>query len=236
LDFPQLEAVLGRRQPKGNHWMKKKAARKLKKSIVKYKKNSGLQLSPMESAAKSWGSKPMKLADDPRFAQAVQNYEAGLKALQAHKYDRAKAFFERVVAGPSPELADRASVHLATCNQQLSRASSSFKTPEEQFDYAVSLMNMGDYVGAREQFDLLSRKFPKLDFVWYGMAVLNCLTGHFPEALTGLNEAIRLNPANRFQARNDGDFKSLADDPRFTELLYPDISAEAPPEPDKWRY
>jgi len=179
----------------------------------------------------------MKLTDDPRFAQAVQNYEVGLKALQAHKYDRAKAFFEKVVAGPSPELADRAAVHLASCKQQLSRvSSSSFKSPEEQFDYAVSLMNMGDYVGARENFDVLSKKSPKLDFIWYGMAVLNCLTGRFPEALVSLNEAIRLNPSNRFQARNDADFKSLADDPRFTELLYPDTSAESPAEPEKWHF
>lgn len=177
----------------------------------------------------------MKLTDDPRFSQAVQNYEAGLKALQAHKYDRAKAFFEKVVAGPSPELADRASVHLASCNQQLSRGPSSFKTPEEQFDYAVSLMNMGDYLAAREQFETLARKAPKLDFIWYGMAVLNCLTGHFPEALSSLSEAIRLNPTNRYQARNDADFKSLSDDPRFTELIYPDTSAEAEPEPPKWR-
>ena len=114
--------------------------------------------------------------------------------------------------------------------------SSSFKTPEEQFDYAVSLMNMGDYLGARENFEALTRKAPKLDFIWYGMAVLNCLTGHYPEALASLNEAIRLNPANRYQARNDADFKSLLDDPRFTELLYPDTSAEAEPEPPKWRY
>ena len=97
----------------------------------------------------------MKLTDDPRFAQAVQNYEAGLKALQAHKYDRAKAFFEKVMAGPSPELTDRASVHLASCNQQMSRIRLRFKTPEEQYDYAVSLMNMGDYVGARENFEAL---------------------------------------------------------------------------------
>jgi len=217
--------------------MTKKAARKLKRSLVKSKKNRGLVSSSTSSDSRFRGSSPMKLTDDPRFAQAVQNYEAGLKALQAHKYDRARAFFEKVVAGPSPELSDRASVHLASCNQQLSRiSSSSFKTPEEQFDYAVSLMNMGDYVGARENFEALSRKHPKLDYICYGLAVLNCLTGHFPEALASLNEAIRLNPVNRFQARNDGDFKSLADDPRFTELLYPDISAEAPPEPGKWHF
>jgi tetratricopeptide (TPR) repeat protein len=216
--------------------MKKKAARKLKQLTVKSKKNNDLLSSSSGFEARSRGSKPMKLTEDPRFAQAVQNYEAGLKALQAHKYDRAKAFFEKVVAGPSPELGDRAAVHLASCNQQLSRGPSSFKTPEEQFDYAVSLMNMGDYLGAREHFEVLTKKSPKLDFIWYGMAVLNCLTGHFPEALTSLNEAIRLNPANRFQARNDADFKSLSDDPRFTELLYPDTSVEAEPEPPKWRY
>ncbi|MGA3316896.1 MAG: tetratricopeptide repeat protein [Candidatus Korobacteraceae bacterium] len=178
----------------------------------------------------------MKLTDDPRFTQAVQNYEAGLKALQAHKYDRAKACFEKVVGGPSPELADRAAVHLNSCNQQMSHAVNTFKTPEEQFDYAVSLMNMGDYVSARENFEALTRNCPKLDFVWYGMATLNCLTGRFPEAISSLHQAIRLNPANRYQARNDGDFKNLADDPRFTELLYPDTSAGTPSPPDQWRY
>jgi tetratricopeptide (TPR) repeat protein len=178
----------------------------------------------------------MRLTEDPRFAQSVQNYEAGLKALQAHKYDRAKAYFEKVIAGPSPELADRAAVHLNTCNQQLTRSSAAFKTPEEHYDYAVSLMNLGDYVTAREHFDALAKDHPTLDFVWYGMAALNCLTGHFPEALSSLGEAIRLNPANRYQARNDSDFKSLADDPRFTELLYPDTSADAPAEPEPWHF
>ena len=96
-------------------------------------------------------------------------------------------------------------------------------------------MNMGDYVSARENFEALTKNTPKLDFVWYGMATLNCLTGHFPEAITSLQQAIRLNPANRYQARNDGDFKNLADDPRFTELLYPDTSAGTSP-PDQWHY
>ena len=178
----------------------------------------------------------MKLTDDPRFTHTMQDYEAGLKALQAHKYDRAKACFEKVVGGPSPELADRALVHLNSCNQQMSRVVNTFKTHEEQFDYAVSLMNMGDYVGARENFEALTRNAPKLDFVWYGMATLNCLTGHFPDAISSLQQAIRLNPANRYQARNDGDFKNLADDPRFTELLYPDTSAGTSSPPDQWRY
>jgi tetratricopeptide (TPR) repeat protein len=216
--------------------MKKKAKESVKGSAPKSIKAKSLPMSAAGFEQSGRGARPMKVSEDPRFSQAVQNYEAGLKALQGHKYDKAKAYFEKVVAGPSPELADRASVHLHSCNQQMSRASNTFKTPEEQYDYAVSLMNLGDYVTARENFDLLTRNSPKLDFIWYGMAALNCLTGHFPEALSNLGESIRLNPANRYQARNDSDFKNLADDPRFTELLYPDTSAEAAIEPDKWRY
>ena len=216
--------------------MKKKAKESVKGSAPKSIKAKSLPMSAAGFEQSGRGARPMKVSEDPRFSQAVQNYEAGLKALQGHKYDKAKAYFEKVVAGPSPELADRASVHLHSCNQQMSRASNTFKTPEEQYDYAVSLMNLGDYVTARENFDLLTRNSPKLDFIWYGMAALNCLTGHFPEALSNLGESIRLNPANRYQARNDSDFKNLADDPRFTELLYPDTSTEAVIEPDKWRY
>ena len=181
-------------------------------------------------------TKPMKVTEDPRFAQAVQNYEAGLKAMQSHKYERAKACFEKVINGTSPELADRAAVHLNTCNQHLSRTAAQFKTAEEQYDYAISLMNMGDYLTARENFEALVDKYPQLDYVWYGKAALNCLMGHFPDCITSLKEAIRLNPANRFQARNDSDFKNLADDPRFTELLYPDTSADSPTENQRWHF
>src|SRR6516162_3064027 len=214
--------------------MKKKAAENPEELGDKLKKRFDLASSTADAWNRAGGAKSVKLADDPRFAQAVQNYEAGLKAMQSHKYDRAKAYFEKVIGGTSPELSDRASVHLNTCNQQLNRASASFKTPEEQYDYAVSLMNMGDYVTSREHFDMLTKKYPALDYAWYGVAALNCLTGHFLESISALNEAIRLNPTNRYQARNDSDFKNLADDPRFTELLYPDTSSENESEARKW--
>lgn len=166
----------------------------------------------------------------PGFSQAVQNYEAGLKAMQSHKFDKAITFLEKVVSGPSRELGDRAAVHLSTCKQQATRGdlASKFKSPEEHYDYAISLVNMGDYITAREHFDKLLKSHPTKDFIWYGAAVLECLTSHFPEALRALAESIRLNPANRFQARNDSDFNNLTEDPRFTELLYPDAGYEGP--------
>ncbi len=216
--------------------MKKKEPVNVQETASKDKKLSDLKPSRPTYDERRTSAKPLKVADDPRFAQAVQNYEAGLKALQGHKYDKAKACLEKVLAGPSSELADRAATHLIICNQHINTNSASFKNPEERYDYAVSLMNSGDYVSAREVFEELKQKHAKLDFVWYGAAALNCLMGHFPDAITGLSEAIRLNPANRYQARNDSDFKDLSDDPRFTELLYPDTSAEEPSAPHNWHF
>ena len=167
------------------------------------------------------------LAEDPRFTQAVQNYEAGLRAMQEHKFDKARGYLQKVVSGPSKELADRASVHLSTCNQHAEKAAVQFKSSEEHFDYAVSLMNVGDYVSAREHLEKLAKQTPNADYVSYGLAALDCLTGHVEEALRHLDEAIKVNPTLRFQARNDSDFHNLAEDPRFTELLYPDPGAES---------
>jgi len=167
-----------------------------------------------------------EMNEDPRFTQAVQNYEAGLRALQEHKFEKAKTHLQKVLAGPSKELADRANVHLQACDHQLERTTTQFKTPEEHYDYAVSLINLGDYVGAREHLEKLSKQVPKADYVAYGLAALDCLTGHVEDSLRHLDEAIRLNPVLRFQARNDSDFQNLSEDPRFTELLYPDPGAE----------
>jgi len=168
------------------------------------------------------------LVNDPQLAQLLQSYEGGLRAMQEHKYDKAKPLLQKVVSGANRELADRAAVHLNACNQQLERGATQFKTAEEHYDYAVSLMNVGDYVGAREHIEKLSKQVPKADYVAYGLAALDCLTGHVEDSLRNLSRAIGFNPALRFQARNDSDFQNLSEDPRFTELLYPDPGAELP--------
>jgi tetratricopeptide (TPR) repeat protein len=167
------------------------------------------------------------VAEDPRYAQALQSYEAGLRAMQEHKFDKAKPYFQKVLASAIKELSDRATVHLNTCNQHLERSTTTqFKTAEEHFDFAVSLMNVGDYVTAREHLEKLLKQNAKADYVVYGLAALDCLTGHVEDSLRHLNEALRLNSQLRYQARNDSDFQNLAEDPRFTELLYPDPGAE----------
>jgi tetratricopeptide (TPR) repeat protein len=163
---------------------------------------------------------------DPKFAQAVQNYETGLRAMQERKFDKAKVAFQKVLDGTSRELGDRARVHLSTCNQLTAKSELHFQTPEEHYDYAVSLINQGDYVSAREHLEKLHKNPAQRDYVLYGLAALDCLTGHLEDALRRLGEAISANAQLRYQARNDGDFHNLAEDPRFTELLYPDPGGE----------
>jgi tetratricopeptide (TPR) repeat protein len=165
-------------------------------------------------------------AEDPRHIQAVQSYESGLRALQEHKFEKAKGLLQKALTGPDKAIVDRAQVHIITCDKRIDAHALQFKTTEEHYDYAVSLINSGDYVAAREHLDKLLKQHPKSEYVLYGLAALHCLTGHVEESLKTLNEAVLVRPALRFQARNDGDFQNLAEDPRFTELLYPDPGAE----------
>jgi tetratricopeptide (TPR) repeat protein len=183
---------------------------------------------------------PIKLApkkqatQDPRHTQAVQNYESGLRALQERKFDKAKGHLQKVLTGPDKSLVDRAHVHIAACDKNLDKPALQFKSTEEHYDYAVSLINTGDYVTAREHLDKLLKQQPKAEYVLYGLAALDCLTGHVEESLKTLGEAIQVKPSLRFQARNDADFQNLAEDPRFTELLYPDPgSGETEPEDEE---
>ena len=183
-----------------------------------------VEVKPKSASGKSKSDSAGSAAEEyqQRFAQSLQDYEQALRLLQSQKFDKAKTLLQKVIESGVSELGDRAKVHLNICNQQLEQNQNTFATPEEHYDFAVSLMNLGDFVTAREHLENLSNQRPTLDFIWYGRAVLECLTGRTTESLQHLAEAIRLNPGNRFQARNDSDFRNMADDPRFTELLYPE--------------
>src|SRR5258708_22134300 len=177
---------------------------------------------------------PKKQAtEDPRHTQAVQNYESGLRALQEHKFEKAKGHLQKALIGPNKSLVDRAQVHILTCDKHMEKLTLQFKTTEEHYDYAVSLINVGDYVTAREHLDKLLKQNPKAEYVLYGLAALHCLTGHVEESLKTLNDADQVKPARRFHARNDGGFQNMAQEPRFTELLYPDPGAESEPQEEE---
>ena len=159
----------------------------------------------------------------PGMAQALQNFQAAMVLMQQGKFDKALAAFEKLLATAPPELLERCKMYSSICQRQLDKQGRTFQTPEEHYDYVVSLLNTGYYEEAREGFGSILAAHPEADYAFYGLALLDAITGRAQDCLDNLAKAIELNPRNRLQARADNDFQSMVDDPRFTELLYPEV-------------
>ena len=154
---------------------------------------------------------------------AFQHYQSAVQLLQQGKFEKALAAFEKLLVTAPPEIKERCHMYVCTCQRQLDQSRLTFLTPEEHYDYAVSQLNTGYYEEAREQFNNILAAYPRADYAFYGLSLLDSITGRTQDCLKNLARAIELNPKNRLQARADNDFQSMVDDPRFTELLYPEI-------------
>jgi tetratricopeptide (TPR) repeat protein len=170
----------------------------------------------------SSSSKPGAPSNSAR-GPAYHSYQAALQLLQQGKVDKALAAFEKLLPAAPVELIERCKMYIHTCQRQLEKHDLTFLTPEEHYDYAVSQLNTGYFEEAREQFNAILTAHPEADYAFYGLALLDAMTGRAQDCLRALAQAIDLNPRNRLQARVDNDFQSMADDPRFTELLYPEV-------------
>jgi tetratricopeptide (TPR) repeat protein len=160
---------------------------------------------------------------DGSRAQLIASYEAALQLMQQRKFDKAHAAFDKMLLASPGDLGDRIRMYINACLLQIAKGQTTFSSHEEQYDYAISLLNDGHYEDAREHFNAILKAHPNADYAFYGLAVLASMTGDAHTCLEHLGEAIRHNPRNRIQARSDSDFQDMADDPRFTELLYPEV-------------
>jgi tetratricopeptide (TPR) repeat protein len=165
----------------------------------------------------------VKPAADPARRQQMEQYEAALRLMQERKFEKARVAFDKLLQSSPTDMAERVRVHLAACERQLLEGNTNFGSLEEQYDYAISLLNTGYYDDAKEHFNGILKKNKDADYAYYGLSVLSSMTGERESCLEHLTEAIRLNSRNRIQARSDSDFQDMSDDPRFTELLYPEI-------------
>lgn len=159
----------------------------------------------------------------PSQQKALHEYQNAMQWMQEGKYEKARAAFEKLVQDSPAEIRERVRIHLAACERHGRREELAFGSSEEQFDYAISLLNTGLYEEARNQFEGILAADHKADYALYGLAILESMTGRAEPCLEHLARAIELNPRNRIQARSDSDFQDMADDPRFTELLYPEV-------------
>lgn len=186
------------------------------RSSHKLNKNKGLRVLADEK-------KPRRETVDPAFQQQLHFYEEGLRLVRDQKLHRAKQTLERALEGPGKELADRARVHLRACEQRINRPPEPvLRSAEDHYTHGVAMMNLGRWDEARVHLERARKAAPKADHIIYAMAVLDCLTGEAEAAMKNLRAAIQLRAENRYRARNDEDFAFLQEDPRFTELLYPE--------------
>ena len=156
--------------------------------------------------------------------EALTAYTAALQAMQSGSFQKALEGFQALDAGCPPEVRERARVYQQACERQLLQQKTElrFESTAEQYDYAIACINNGDYEEAREQLEAILAREETADYVHYGLAMLHSMTSQAEGSLHHLERAIELNPYNRIQARSDVDFRQMADDPRFTELLYPE--------------
>ena len=165
---------------------------------------------------------------DPRVQAQLKTYDEALSLFHQQKFAKAKQELEKVLEGPSKELADRARMHIKIAEQRMKPAQeSSPRTADDHYQRGVAMMNVGRWDDARESLDKARKAAPKADYIHYALAALDCLTGEADSALKNLKVAIELRPENRYHARNDEDFAFLQEDPRFTELLYPEKDGTA---------
>lgn len=176
---------------------------------------------PAKESRTIQGDKSVK--NDAARQQALTQFSAAVRLLQENKFDKSKAAFEKLMPNAPQDLHDRIRTYAAVCERHLNQQNTKFETLEERYDYAISLLNTGYYEDARTEFDAIVKKAPNADYAFYGLAVLSSMTCQTDACLQHLTEAIRLNGRNRLQARGDSDFVDMADDPRFTDLLYPEI-------------
>jgi tetratricopeptide (TPR) repeat protein len=160
---------------------------------------------------------------NPTQNQALKDYQNGFQFMQEGKFEKARAAFEKLIASGPIEMLERSRVYLSVCEKKLAESARNFSNDEEQYDYAISLLNTGDYDEARDQFEMILGRNTTADYAHYGLAALESMTNHVEECLEHMTQAIELNPRNRIQARTDTDFHNMIEDPRFTELLYPEI-------------
>lgn len=160
--------------------------------------------------------------EDNNRKNMLDLYEKAIHLMQSGRYDAAHAAFNEMLTGAPHDLADRIRMYIAACVSQIDHGTTEFRSHEERYDYAISLLNHGNYEDAREHLSQILLDRSDCDYAFYGLALLASLTNSSHECLEHLEQAIKLNPQNRIQARSDSDFSNMADDPRFTELLYPE--------------
>src|SRR5260370_6818213 len=146
---------------------------------------------------------------DPRVQAHLKVYDEALTLFHQQKFARAKQELEKVLEGPSKELADRARMHLKIAEQRMKPShEQNPHTAEEHYQRGVAMMNIGRWDDARESLDKARKAAPKADHIHYALAALDSLPGEADSARANLKVAIQLRPETPSPAPTSDNFAS----------------------------
>jgi tetratricopeptide (TPR) repeat protein len=159
------------------------------------------------------------LASETRFRWAVKNFELGVRAFRNQNYGYGKEIFEKLASTEVAGVAERARIYLRLCEQKLSRPGPPPSDAEDLYTLGVGALNSGRLSDALLYLNKAQKLGPKVEHIRYALAAAYSLRGDAEGALQHLKEAIALRPQNRIRARGDEDFRALAADTRFRQLV-----------------
>lgn len=158
-----------------------------------------------------------------RYAQAVELFEKGVRALGRKDLERALELFREVMTAfpDEADVVERARSYEGMCLRVREREKRPHKPKgfEDILGHGVVLLNRGEYAEAVKTFHQAAEIHPRNEHVQYCLAAASARAGDLPAALKALRSAIHANPANRSQARTDPDFDTLRGRSDFDDLL-----------------
>ena len=151
-----------------------------------------------------------------------ESYAEAVRLFHAQKFERARAWFQKVIQGPDKALAHHAQVHAQICTARLRPRAVVLKTLDDHYNYAVTMLNSRKLDEATRHLELALKMSPRADHLHYALAVAQALRGNPEGAFLRLRTAIELEPRNRILARTDADFLGILHYPPVVSLLYLD--------------
>jgi tetratricopeptide (TPR) repeat protein len=150
----------------------------------------------------------------PTYPEAVARYEAGMRALQEHRFGEAAEAFRTILTQypEEKELHDRVRIYLSLCERQLRGSTPEPRTVEERLYAATIAINAGQADTAIEHLAAAVAEDPDHDGALYMLGVAHALRADTAAALSYLQRAIARNPDNRALALQDDDLERLLQD------------------------
>jgi tetratricopeptide (TPR) repeat protein len=152
----------------------------------------------------------------------LDHFQAGSKLFHTRRFREARELFLAAAEGPERDVAHRARLHAAMCNQRLEQPEVQCQTAEENYNYAVALLNTRKVQEACSYLERALQLAPDSDHIHYALAVAHGLSGDPNRSHLHLKRAIELEPKNRLMARQDADLGPVIGQPQFQALLYPE--------------